>query len=74
MRRTKAIRDLMVASLALVIFIGLGGVGTLPRASSEETVQVIKAAQVFPISGPPIENGMVVIRGTKIEAVGVGLP
>ena len=32
---------------------------------------VIEAAVVHPVSGPPIENGVVVIRGERILAVGL---
>jgi imidazolonepropionase-like amidohydrolase len=33
----------------------------------------ITGAKVYTLTGPPIENGMVLIRGTKIEAVGAKL-
>lgn len=31
---------------------------------------VVKAARVYPVSGPPIENGIIVIRAGKIVSVG----
>jgi imidazolonepropionase-like amidohydrolase len=38
-----------------------------------EKVLVLRGATVHPVSGPPIPNGTVVVRGNKIEAVGAGL-
>ncbi|MEO8435173.1 MAG: amidohydrolase family protein [Pyrinomonadaceae bacterium] len=42
--------------------------GTPPRGT-----YAIRNARIFPVSGPPIENGTVVIRDGKIEAVGAGV-
>ncbi len=45
-----------------------------PRAlAAQEKVIAIRGGTVLPISGPPIANGIVIIRGTKIAAVGAGI-
>lgn len=41
---------------------------TIPRGT-----YAIRNAHIFPVSGPAIENGTVVIRDGKIEAVGAGV-
>jgi imidazolonepropionase-like amidohydrolase len=33
-------------------------------------VVAVRGAKIYPISGPPIENGVLLVRGGKIEAVG----
>jgi len=38
-------------------------------ASSTQAL-VVRGAKIYPISGPPIENGVMVVRGGRIEAVG----
>ena len=35
-----------------------------------DKVVAVRGAKIYPISGPPIDNGVLVIRGGKIEAVG----
>lgn len=40
----------------------------LPAAAQE--IQVFRGATVYPISGPPLEDGVLVIRGKQIVAVG----
>jgi len=35
-----------------------------------DEVLVVRGAKIYPISGPPIEKGVLVARGKKIEAVG----
>ena len=42
-------------------------------AQSAPGVYAIKGAKVYPVSGAPIENGTVVIRGGKIIAVGANV-
>lgn len=39
-----------------------------PTAS--EPVLVVRGAKIYPVSGPAIENGVLVVRAGKIEAVG----
>ncbi len=43
------------------------------RAQSASGVYAIKGAKVYPVSGTPIENGTVIIRGGKIAAVGANV-
>jgi imidazolonepropionase-like amidohydrolase len=43
----------------------------LPSVSSSDQVLVVRGARIYPISGPPLENGVLVVRAGKIEAVGV---
>jgi len=38
--------------------------------SSGDRVLVVRGAKIYPITSPPIDNGVLVIRGGKIEAVG----
>src|SRR5207237_4715007 len=75
--------------LALVLSLGvtasLAGQATRPApretprrapavpAAPEVTIAITNA-RVFPVSGQAIERGTVVIRGTKIAAVGAGIP
>ena len=39
-------------------------------AAAQERVTVIRNATILPITGPKIENGTIVIRGSKIAAIG----
>ncbi len=41
-----------------------------PSAGAAEPVHALRGATIFPASGEPIENGVVVVRGRRIEAVG----
>jgi imidazolonepropionase-like amidohydrolase len=41
--------------------------------TAQEKVIAIRGGTVLPISGAPIPNGTVIIRGTKIAAVGAGI-
>ena len=49
---------------------GLGGVQQAPLTGP---ATAITNARIYPISGPVIERGTVVIRGTRIEAVGANV-
>ena len=53
---------LALCALALVL--------ALPDASHAQQVHVFRGATVYPISEDPIENGVVVVEGSTIEAVG----
>jgi imidazolonepropionase-like amidohydrolase len=52
-----------LAAIALVAAV------VVPRAPQAQTV-AITGARVFPVSGPPIENGTVLLREGRIVAVG----
>ncbi|MGH9380538.1 MAG: amidohydrolase family protein [Thermoanaerobaculia bacterium] len=39
-------------------------------AAAQERAQVFTGATIYPIAGPPIENGALVVQGGKIQAVG----
>ena len=41
-----------------------------PAGGRRRGLTVIEAGMVHPVSGPPIENGVVVIRGERILAPG----
>lgn len=44
-------------------------------AAAEEDVLAVRAGRILTVSGPPVEDGVVLIRGGKIEAVGkVAIP
>jgi len=58
----KPIRSLLLA-LVCVLFFGAEGF-------SQSTPQVFKGAQIIPISGEPINNGILVVEDGKITAIG----
>ncbi len=66
-------RILRFASSAAVLLaslqLGLSQTSSLPSSSTQETIAV-RGAKIYPVSGPPIERGVLVLRGGKIEAVG----
>jgi imidazolonepropionase-like amidohydrolase len=51
-----------------VLTLSLAVVTAAPLAAQERLA--IKGGKILPVSGPPIEGGVVLIRGGKIEAVG----
>jgi hypothetical protein len=54
--------------LALTLALAAAG----PLAAQERLA--VKGGRVLPVAGPPIEGGIVLIRGGKVEAVGKDLP
>ena len=54
--------------LALIVVLALA-----PAVAGQDQAIVIRGGTVLPISGPPIPNGTVVLRGGKIVAVGTGV-
>ncbi len=47
---------------------------TVPIIGAQETsVVVIKAGTIYPVTAPPVQDGIVLIRNGKIEAFGQGL-
>jgi len=60
---------LVLPSLALIAQEPTTGSPSLGMASSTQAL-VVRGAKIYPISGPPIENGVMVVRGGRIEAVG----
>lgn len=40
------------------------------NSSGSDQVLAVRGAKIYPISGPPIENGVLIVRGGKIDAVG----
>jgi imidazolonepropionase-like amidohydrolase len=53
--------------------VGLALTALLAMPATAQTV-AITGGKVYPVSGPPIENGTVVITNGKITAVGVNVP
>ena len=45
-------------------------VAAAPLAAQDAQVHVFRGARILPISGPPIESGVLVVQGAKITAVG----
>jgi imidazolonepropionase-like amidohydrolase len=45
----------------------------VPQAPAQGAVLAITNARIFPVTAAPIENGTIVIRGNRIEAVGANL-
>ncbi len=58
----KLIRSLLLA-LVCVLFFGMNGF-------SQSTPQAFTGAQIIPISGEPINNGVLVVHNGKITAIG----
>jgi len=56
-------KETIVLAAALVLFAAL-------PAPAEEEVLAVKARRILVVSGPPVEDGVVLVRGGKIEAVG----
>jgi len=47
---------------------------TVPTIAAQETsIVAIKAGTIYPVTAPPIQDGIVLIRNGKIEAVGKDL-
>ena len=61
-----------LAPLALFTCCALAAVTAVAAPAAAETV-AITGGKVYTVSGPPIENGTVVIRDGKIAAVGTGV-
>src|SRR5579862_5487831 len=57
----------VAATLTLILTLTLG-------VGAQDAVTAIKAGKIITISGPDITNGVILIRGTKILAVGANLP
>src|SRR5438876_1081127 len=53
----------------VVLTLALAAAG--PLAAQERLV--VKGGRILPVSGPPIDGGVIIIRDGKIEAVGKGL-
>jgi imidazolonepropionase-like amidohydrolase len=53
--------------LSLFILLGLAGAGSL---SAQDRAQVYRGAQILPITGAPVEKGVLVVEAGKIVAVG----
>ncbi len=63
MSELRIMRALLVAAAALAV---------LPMAGDAQTI-AITGGKVYPVSGPPIENGTVLIRDGRITAVGANV-
>ena len=61
--------SIAIVAIFLNIALGCFAQGASSTAPSDKVVAV-RGAKIYPISGPPIDNGVLVIRGGKIEAVG----
>jgi imidazolonepropionase-like amidohydrolase len=55
---------------ALVAALLLAGAASAEEVGGQEDVLAIRARRILPVSGPPIEDGVVLVRGGTIEAVG----
>jgi imidazolonepropionase-like amidohydrolase len=63
----KRLINLIFAAAALVL-------SSTANPSSQDQITAIRNARIVPVSGPPIENGTVVISNGLIDAVGAGVP
>jgi imidazolonepropionase-like amidohydrolase len=58
-------------ALAALLTLAVAGLPALaPSASAQETPQVFQGATVYPISGAPIDDGIVIVQNGVITAVG----
>ena len=57
-------------TIPTVLFLFLAGAA----ASGGEAPLLLRMGKVFPVAGPPIDRGELLIRGKRIEAVGRDLP
>ena len=70
-RRAAAILPFVLAATAAFSQQAAGAANaTASSSANSDEVLVVRGAKIYPISGPPIEKGMLVVRGKKIEAVG----
>src|SRR6202453_3862873 len=62
----------MQKSKAVLVTVLLAGLVSLASAQSahDQNVLVVQGAQILPISGPPIAQGVLVVKGGKIVAIG----
>ncbi|MCG8459003.1 MAG: hypothetical protein MI919_22230, partial [Holophagales bacterium] len=58
-------RSLCLAGMLLLLAASLA-----PPGMADEPVHAFTGAQILPIAGDPIEDGVLVVRGRRIEAVG----
>ncbi|GAB4108800.1 MAG: amidohydrolase family protein [Acidobacteriota bacterium] len=59
-----------LSPLRLLIPIGTLILSSGPPAQAAETVRAFVGARILPISGPPIEDGVLLVQDTRIIAVG----
>jgi imidazolonepropionase-like amidohydrolase len=57
----------MKRQLSTILLVALAAA---PPLAAQEQVQVYRGARILPISSAPIENGIMVVRGGKVVAVG----
>src|SRR5271156_4446687 len=69
MRKTKVVLT-AVLCLAGAICLVLGPPPSAAQTAQDENVLVVEGAKILPITSPPIEHGVMVIKGGKIVAVG----
>jgi len=61
---------LAMAAAAGAVLVGSGLVGT---ALAQDTITALVGATVHPVDGDPIENGIVLVEGRNIAAIGAGV-
>jgi imidazolonepropionase-like amidohydrolase len=55
---------------AAAALLAAGAAAAPGAARAEDAVLAVKAKRILPVSGPPVEDGVVLVRGGRIEAVG----
>ena len=63
----------MISYRMIKAAIALGAVAMISASADAQTVAIV-GGKVYPVSGPPIENGTVVITNGRISAVGTNVP
>lgn len=65
-KHSNNLQKFCIAAISILI-----GALIVPTSSAEETsIVAIRAGTIFPVTSPPIQDGIVLIRHGKIEAVG----
>ncbi len=71
---SRPIQQFLFLATVLLILVFLSSAqaqdSSTSNSSRSDQVLAVRGAKIYPISGPPIENGVLIVRGGKIEAVG----
>src|SRR5262245_14365846 len=66
----KSSQKAVPASASAALVLSIAALCLSPATARAEEWIAVKGARVLPISGPPIENGTVLVKDGRIEAVG----
>jgi imidazolonepropionase-like amidohydrolase len=60
----------MICALALCTFLTTAAAQVAGQQAKDQATLVVRGAKIYPVSGPPIEHGILIIANGKIVAVG----